>query len=558
MFKKINFIYHIKFFIIICLCLLSSVLFSQTDYTIPPSIPPNSKFIHKTYEVPISNNIDDTKIIQSYLDYASVTKGRVLLKPNQTYVLSRQGIIGVLGIKNRDAYGYCLKIPSNVTLDLNGSTLKLSDNQDSCMIINNNPDSDLSGNEGIKIINGILDQNNQHQSNKYFQCGMYLGKVRNSSIENITVKNSRMCGFRIMGCENTYFNNLKATNIQGHGFYIGQPKQLPDCPNDLTVRNCNFGTIEAENCVSGYFYPKSAITTETVGNSYHITAENCDFRTIVDKQTVGGKIAGPSKNLTIDKIISDGSIIKLQHNPSFIKINSISAINTLQEALKLIECHDVQIGKVTAYNCGLNYLNGQIIWLNGTNISIDSIDVTDGHSKDTAIVREKSKNLSINNFKSTNCIGEVDIRGNVNINTLIINKDSKLNNNYKGIGIYNESSICNIENLNVSGNFKYNDFIVSSSKFLNIKRINLDGVDENGRIITLKPGISTTIPNTKLLSKTYTKTIVPVIRFIPLNSSSKNINVIEYSILNSNLTIKHSNAIGTEQFKLIIDEYIAK
>lgn len=509
-----------------------------------------------TYIVPASNNIDDTQVIQSYLNNGALIKGRILLTSNQTYIITRQGTIGILGIKNRDVYGYCLKIPSNVIFDLNGSTLKLANNQDACIIVNDNPDSNLSGNNNIKITNGILDQNNTNQSNTYYQGGMYLGKVKNSFIENITVKNARMYAFRIMGCENTHFNNLKAINIHGYGFYIGQPIQLPDCPNDLTVRNCTFGLIHAENCISGYFYPQSGISTETVGNSYHITAENCTFETIIDNQTVGGKIAGPSKNLFINKIIADGSPTKLQHNPTFIKINTILSSNTLEAALSLIECQYVQIDQVFADNCGLNFLDGQIIWLNGEEVQINSLIINKGHSKVTTTVKEQSKYLYINNYQSFDCIGELDIRGNVNIINATIIKSSNLSGDYRGIGIYNESAMCNIGNLTISGNYKNQDYIVSASNLFQLKELFLEGFNENGKVVTLNLGTSTTILNTKLLYKNYTKTIMPVLHFIPINSASRAVTINGYSMSNFDLNIYHTTAKGTEKFILVVDNYI--
>lgn len=515
-------------------------------------------------QVPESNGRDDTDVIQSFLYLGKQKKRKVLLKPNQTYIVHRKGIKAIQDTVHKMKYGYSLIVPNGVTFDLNGSTIKLAANQDSLILVNEHPDAttDVESciDKEIHIMNGVLDQNNAHQSNNYYQGGIYFSKVKNGSLYNLQVKNARLDGFRIMGLRNCNLDKLFAENIQGHGFYIGRNDKM-----DLRLYNCTIGILSAERCVSGYFNPADSNSIQTDGNSIHFMAVDTTIEALIDKNTdLGIKIAGGSNNLQISRIMCDGSPVKFQHKPNRIQIGLISVVNSPVWAVAFIDPANVQVGKINCYNCYTSDdPKGSVIVCAGTNVSIDDISLENCASGNSIHFKDEMDNYNIKMARLINSKGSIEVSANgfISFSELSIFRDAKQPGIYRGINVSNVSAILNISSLIISGNYLNDDYIVSQSKYLKIKSIIKDGINESGRIISLDDGSNSTLISGNAINyvyKTYGSiTILPIIQFIPVSSASRDIIINGYKInpTTLDLTIYHTKATGSEKFIMNISEY---
>jgi hypothetical protein len=517
-------------------------------------------------QVPNSTGGDDTDLIQSYLNLGKTQKRTVLLKPNQTYTVYRKGTKIIRDTVSLRNHGYSLIVPNGVTFDLNGSTIKLANGQDSLILVNENPDATSDANlctdQNIHIRNGVLDQNNTNQTSAYYQGGIYFAKVQNGSLINLKVINARLDGFRIMGCRNCYFDKLYAKDVQGHGFYIGRI----DSPGyDLRLYDCTFGTISGENCTTGFWNPTSDASVQNDGNSIHFMAVNTTVNTLIDKNTsLGIKISGGSEEVIIDKIIANGSPIKFQHTPHRIQVNSINVSNVPNTwAVAFIEADNVQVGKINCYNC-LTQDNAvdNVLWFSGTNVSIDDIVLDSCKGGGSVIFRTDADRYNIKHIRMTNCTGSVEIpcNGSITIGDFTINKDVSLPATYRGVNITGSTKL-RIKTLSMSGNFLNGTYVVStSSTDVKIQTFIKEGVNESGRTVTLAQFGSTVISGStlKYLYTVYGSiTLLPLIRFIPVSAAAMAITIQRYKInaASGDITLYHTSAAGGEQFIMEITGY---
>jgi len=93
---------------------------------------------------------DDTAAIQ-----AALSSGKKLIQgvPGETYLVSAAGTVTVNGV----AFSYCLLLANGTTFDLNGSTVKQANAQNSSVIA-------LNGLTDAKVINGTVDSNEANQT----------------------------------------------------------------------------------------------------------------------------------------------------------------------------------------------------------------------------------------------------------------------------------------------------------------------------------------------------------------------------------------------------------
>jgi len=484
-------------------------------------------------QVPNPTGGDDTDLIQSYLNLGQLQKRAVKLKPNKTYIVYRKGTKAIRDTIYSYTYGYSLIIPNGVTFDLNGSTIKLANGQDSLILLNENPNATSVAtaciDENIHIKNGTLDQNNTNQTSTYYQGGIYFAKVKNSSLVNLKVINARIDGFRIMGCRNCHFDKLYAKDIQGHGFYIGRKDSTG---YDLCLYDCTFGIISGENCTTGFWNPPADAGTQNDGNSIHFMAANTTVDTMIDKNTtlgikIAGGSAGGSKELQIGKIIANGSPVKFQHVPQRVQVGLIDVSNSPTWAVAMIDPNNLQIGKINCYNCfTTDDAAGQVVLCNGTNVTIDDIMLDSCLGGQSVLFQLGSDKYNVKNIRVTNCKGSIEIpsNGTITLGDVSIIKDPAIAADNRGINISGSTAKVHIHRLSMSGNFKYGDYLVSqASKNVKIESITREGVNESGRTITLAAGASTTISGSTLnyIYKVYgSTTILPIIRFVPVSSTS--------------------------------------
>ena len=519
---------------------------------------------------PYPTGLNDTMLIQEKINLAKVKGGIVKLQANQVYKLNRQGVKSFKRVNNTlYPYGYCLEIPSNVTLDLNGSTLFVNKNQDSAIVINENPD--CSGNfdnyndRNITIKNGVLNQNMENQSNTYWQCGIYLASVTDFKIKNIKILNANMCGLKLDKVNNGYIDNLIISNIKGHGCYWGNKVDY-----DLMVRNITVGYMLVENCKSDYCFPPMASTTIADGNSLHFMGENCSFRHFVDKNThMGTKISNECKNINFEYVYVENSGFKFQDHgiketrPKYINIGTIDIYNCIEGNFRIETAEQISVNTINMYNCTANKYN--LMWFSGENININNINLIGCSGTKGVLFRSDANNVNIGNFIiNSNVSCELSKGSMIDINKLTLKRDNITDETWQR-GLNNVGSNCNIGTVYVYGEnekYLYNApicaSIVNNEGSYKIGNIFFDGIDLNGKVISLNKGTKTTISDRCIYTNNYGTNIYlyPLISLIPQNTESRKI-TLDYIITNNgSIVINHSQATGTEKFILKVDKYI--
>jgi flagellar assembly factor FliW len=154
---------------------------------------------------------DDTAAIQSALDTGQDV---VCDSASDVYLVS-------LSTKNTYPYRTSLVIYDGQTLDFNGATIKLKNNSNCSVIINEGLYS-TSVDEDIKITNGVINGNFQNQkisgidSGDVFSPTVYL-KISASEISDLTINNFYCAGIYFSGSGNDNVKLQDITVVDGQG-----------------------------------------------------------------------------------------------------------------------------------------------------------------------------------------------------------------------------------------------------------------------------------------------------------------------------------------------------
>lgn len=505
---------------------------------------------------------------------AKIKGGTVRLQSNQVYKLNRQGVKTFKRLNDTMySYGYCIELPSNVTLDLNGSTLFVNNNQDASVIINEHPDCSGEWNKyndtNISIINGILDQNMNNQSNMYWQSGIYLASVKSFRVEHLRILNSNMCGFKLDKVDTGFIDNVFISNTRGHGCYWGNKDRY-----DLLVRNLTVGHLLIEHCRDVYSFPQMASGTLADGNSLHFAGQNCTFKYLVEKDTDKGvKISNHCKHINFEYIYTEKSGFKFQDHgtkdtrPKYININTIDMYNCIDGSFRIETAEHITVNTVNMYNCVANTY--RLVWIAGENININSINIINCKGSQGVLFRSDAFNINIKHFtinSNINC--ELSKNSIVNIETLTLKRDNiELSDSEEWErGFNNVGSYCVINTVYIYGDnerYKYNQPIttamVDEIGCYVINDVCFNGTSLNGKVITLTSGTNSSITDKRVYKQDYGhySHLYPILSLIPLNSKSRQINITNIKPNNGSITVNHSQATGDEKFIVRVDKYIS-
>jgi len=159
---------------------------------------------------------DDREAIQRALDTVVVL---VFPDGGTCVVAASVGSIRFFNTQHR----YALAIPSNRTLYLNGSTVKLGDDQNAHLFINAHLLTGAADHDIAIIGPGTIDLNNIHQTNPASgeQSGGFMDQVADLTMRDVTFTHVREYALRHFRMQRGYYENLICTDSDGSCFAFG-------------------------------------------------------------------------------------------------------------------------------------------------------------------------------------------------------------------------------------------------------------------------------------------------------------------------------------------------
>lgn len=263
---------------------------------------------------------DDTQAIINAFAFAQSIEStpKVIVFPTATYMIN-----GTTADGNENNYGR-LRIPSNTTIELSGSTLKI--------IPNNNQHSSIF--------------RAQNKSNIVVRNGYLYGDL----VMPNTKSGEWQFGVDIESCKNVRIERVNCYNMRGDGLYFGY--------TDVTIKNQN---VEIDQCLVDTVWRNGISVT----SGYNIVVRNCTIN-----NTTGGSLGAgidfePDadvdanyiekaivENCTFNNIV--GAAIRFQYSKNCRAINNL--VNTAMEGIEIRQAYNIEI-----YKNILNSIQGILI-----------------------------------------------------------------------------------------------------------------------------------------------------------------------------------------------------
>lgn len=322
----------------------------------------------KIYGAKGDGSHDDTANIQAAIDAAEAAGGGTVFLPGSaTYLISAAG---TKTDAQPDTYSYALAVPSNVTLNLGNSTLKLKANSNAAMITNKNPN--LTTDSDITITGGILDGNQAAQRydggfNDDEHACIYMYGVTRLSVYNVHVKNAMQYAGRFLAVTKSNFDKLYSVGSRGSGWHFGN--------NGKELTDSRIGEIGSETA--------AGLTGNATGNSVILVAQRVQIGSVTSlNDTFGFKIQNTSSDVTVDNVVSYGcadNAIKIERGlagdagvPSRIIYGNAVVSHGLQSGFYMDAPNDVSIGQYVGNANGSDAGTPDFV-MSGNRISAGSI-----------------------------------------------------------------------------------------------------------------------------------------------------------------------------------------
>lgn len=289
---------------------------------------------------------------------------------------------------------YILAIPSGVTLDMRGATLKLKTATDAVMVTNAGALTATPADTDVGLVNAVLDGNNVTLTSKALAMFTGVTKLRLS----LKLINGTHLGVNCYNVDRCDFPMLDADTFAGNPFSFGQ-----NSPSGQDVRDCRFGTIRARNVT-----PDSGDPTNMPGNSIAGVFQRCSFDLIEARScTAGVKFEQPSADLVIGRVLTDtcgdsggNSGFKLQGTStstatqvSRVTVGEIVATNQTGHGLWMEYSSDCHIAAFTGKG-NMTLGTGPDVWLGGFRDTVSSINSTNAGG-DGVLVRTYATELRL-------------------------------------------------------------------------------------------------------------------------------------------------------------------
>ena len=433
----------------------------------PEKPPPSGVYDLREYDVVGDGATNDTAAIQSAIDAASAAGGGTVIgHKRDTYLIYFTG--EQPGYPGATPYRYCLRVPSNVTLDLQGGALKLADAQNASLIMNANTE-DGNTDVNISILSMVLDNNRTKQTESFngSQAALYFYGVGNLRVVGIKVKDAYIYAGRFQNVYNSFFDKLTCKGSSGTCWNFGH-SSVRGVPFDL--RDSIIGDVSAEG-------GEGRFTRFAAGSPFVGAFKRVKINSITSRNCAAGvKIQGGSEDVTIDSVVThgganstDNSGMKIQGDsaqtpeqaPKRITVNSVVSEGHGGAGLYIQDAMDVHVLSYTGRNNsgrGKQIASYPDVWLHGTNITIDDIK-SSGAGSNGITIRQGAVNYKLGDVHVLNpgavpgsrshAIGVSISGGNGTIGNILVEDDRDPPILTRGVNAHDASAVADIETLRV-------------------------------------------------------------------------------------------------------------
>lgn len=295
---------------------------------------------------------DDTAEFQAAITAVAAAGGGTVRGVNgKTYLVSFVGAKTINAIANR----YCLLIPDNVFVDLNGATVKLAAAQNAAIFMNST--AGTTQNADLGVGNGIIDGNQANQTSPGagdMPC-LHFYTVLRPRFVNLKAKNVRQYAGRFLNCTRGHFDHLDCDDSDGDGWSFGTSGSA-----EFRLFECFIDNIYAKDCNGTY-------GGTIVGNGCIFTVVDCKVGKVYNKNCAAGlKIQNSSEDSQFALLEFVGGVlsttnsgVKVQGDlaatlyPKRITIDSAVTRDATGYGLYIQYVDFVQIGKYTGYSNGV-------------------------------------------------------------------------------------------------------------------------------------------------------------------------------------------------------------
>jgi hypothetical protein len=402
--------------------------------------------------------VDDTIAIIAALTVAQTNGAIVYGTPGHTYLIGKTSSSSSFVVSSGiTTMPYCLAIPSGVTLDLRGATLKLKSGTDAILVTNAGAlTGGMQTNAKIGLVNAIIDGNNQTLTSKFL---IQMTDIVGLKLE-LKMTNVNHGGILLYNCSQVDAPRLEADTVVGQPYSFGFPTA------GLGVTDSRFGLISARN-VS----PDLSNPFNFPGNVFYGEMQDCTIDTIRGYNCSSAvKIGVTCTDVSIGKVSLDtigdsggNSGLKMQGDgtggPYRILVGQLLAKAQQAHGLWMEKCTDCTIDSYIGEGNQL-LATGPDVWIGGTRDQIGNIKSRDA-GQVGILIRSYATDYQIANIIITNpgsiAItngGRVGISVSGGLGTIdsvvcVDNRGTPVM--YRGIYVNATSSILRVTNIKVSG-----------------------------------------------------------------------------------------------------------
>jgi hypothetical protein len=496
---------------------------------------------------------DDTAAIQAAIDAASAAGGgQVVCKSGGTHLLSRAGTKTVLNASgSTNAQGYCLSLPSNVLLDLNGATLRLASG-DNALVMNATPNATTDADLGV--VNGTLDGNNVQLSAT--ALALFTGCTR-LTLRHLRVVNSKRYGILTYNNDQTDAHDLVAESCAGNPFSFGQPFA------GKTERDARFGTVMARNIAPDAVNPFNA-----PGNSFYGVLTDSTVGTILADNCAAGVKIQQSVDVLIGQVrVSNGpsenSGFKLQDNCVRVTVGEVHCTNEYGLGLRVEDtCVDTTI---TTYVGNGNATSGvwADVWLDGVRTVIGSLrsrnaGATAINGRATVVQAKLGTVVVINPGQVTgsgsgSSAGITTAGGDIEIINLTVIDDQDASRTLnRGIAVNGASDKLLVHNYTFSSSGGIEMVMASFGGVILNPRLGTDTL--YGEFVPTAAATSTAVANNNIIAPGG-HVLEAIIEVTAMNSAAMTTGIPRRTLTAGTITFRHAAATGSERYAYRIVGY---